>query len=118
MSQRIGQRGRCMPVLDKVMLRFFTAGIPRETPRVPEWLEPRRPTRDQLVNVRLMPNVPDEPVGGRVENAVQGEGELDNPEVRREMPPGLGHLVTDEGADLAAELCELLRSQPTQVGTG
>ena len=70
------------------------------SPRLPEpgkaafeadVLELVAPPRHQLVGVALVGGVPDNGVGGTVENAVQGEGELDDPEIGSEMAAPLGY---------------------------
>ena len=43
-----------------------------------------------FVDINLMAHVPDEFVLGRVEDAVQRDGQLDHAEVRAEMPAALG----------------------------
>jgi NAD(P)-dependent dehydrogenase (short-subunit alcohol dehydrogenase family) len=51
--------------------------------------------------------VPQDRVGGRLEHAVQGEGELDRAEVAAEVAGVLGDRLHDEVADLAGEVVEL-----------
>ena len=52
---------------------------------------------------------------GRLEDAVQGEGQLDGAEVRAEVAAGLGDGRDDEVADLAAQLGQVGVGQASQV---
>ncbi len=45
--------------------------------------------REKLVDVTLVPSVPDELVGGGVEDVVEGDRELGDPQTRTEMAPDL-----------------------------
>uniref|UniRef100_J1RUT9 Dehydrogenase n=1 Tax=Streptomyces auratus AGR0001 TaxID=1160718 RepID=J1RUT9_9ACTN len=70
---------------------------------------------EKLVDVGLVPGVEEHLVLGRVEDTVQGDGQLDHTEVRAEVSAGLGHLVDKEGTDLPRQLLELLRVQSVQI---
>ena len=59
--------------------------------------------RDDLVDVGLVPGVPDDPVARRVEDPVQREGDLDDAEARAEVPTGARDRVDEEVADLRGE---------------
>ncbi len=63
---------------------------------------------EQLVGVALMADVKEQAVGAEVKDVVQGDGELDDAEVGREVAAGLGDLVADGLADFRRELDELL----------
>ena len=56
------------------------------------------------MDVGLVAGVEDERVVGRVEDAVQRDRELDDAEVRAEVPAGAGDVLDEELADLGGEL--------------
>ena len=62
-----------------------------------------------------MAGVPQDGVGRRLEDAVQGEGQLDGAEVGAEVAAGLGDGGDDEVADLAAQLGQVGLGQLAQV---
>ncbi len=62
------------------------------------------PPGEDLVHIRLVPGVPDEGIAGRIKNSVQGNGQLDNTEIRAKVPTGPGDLLDEEGSNLAREL--------------
>jgi hypothetical protein len=70
----------------------------------------------QLVRVGLVSGVPHDAVARRLEQPVQGDGELDDAERRAEMAAGLGDGRDDRLADLGGELDELRLGQPAQLG--
>ncbi len=54
-----------------------------------------------------MPDVPDDAVGGRVENVMQGDGQLDRAEAGSEVPAARADGVDQELAQLGSELRQL-----------
>jgi hypothetical protein len=69
------------------------------------------------VHVGLVPGIPQEDVVGRIEDPVQGEGELDDAEVGTQVArPRLIDRVDDELADLDRERVELFAVEVLQVG--
>ena len=61
-----------------------------------------------------MADVPDQPVGGRVEHVVQRDGQLDHPEARAEMPARHRHGVDRLGPQLVGNLSERRLGQLTE----
>ena len=64
-------------------------------------------SRHDLVDISLVAGIEQQDVLWGVENPVQGQGELDDAEVRTEMPSGTRHGLHDEVADLSRELVAL-----------
>ena len=59
------------------------------------------PTRRQRAggaseHVRLMTRVPNNRIVGRVEDSMKGDRQLNDAEIRTEMPTGRGHLLDQE----------------------
>jgi hypothetical protein len=80
-----------------------------------EGVEPVPPSRDQLVGVCLVADVPDEPVPGQVEHAMEGQRDLDGAEVGGEVAAvGIDDLH-DPRADLAREPLQLFEGEVLQV---
>ena len=77
---------------------------------------PRAAAGQDLVRVALVAHVPDQAVGRRIEDGVQGDGQFDGAEVGRQMAPGLRHGIDQEGAQFGRQLRQLLAFQPAQVG--
>ena len=73
------------------------------------------PPGEHLVDVRLVTGVPDELVARRFEHAVQRDGELDGAEARGDVPAGALHHVDGVGADLLAELQQIVLRQRAKV---
>ena len=68
-----------------VVLALGAAGVAGDTALRTQRLEPLVAPGEQLVRVALVADVPDQLVAGRVEDAVQREGQLDHAEVRRQV---------------------------------
>ena len=70
---------------------------------------------EDLVRVGLVADVPDDLVGGRVEQAVQGHRDLAGAEVGAEMAADLADRVDDQLAHLLGDLLELVVVQVVEV---
>ena len=108
------QRARRVRALDDVVrglraLRVAGEASLRAQPR--EVLAPG----EQLVHVALVAGVEDDRVVRRVEHAVDRDRQLDDAEVRPEVPAGLRDLATRNSRISAGELLELRTGQPIEV---
>ena len=111
----VGQRGRGVAVLDDVVLALGLARVAGEAAALAQPVEAVLPAGDDLVDVRLVSGVEQQPVLGRVEDPVQGQGELDHAEVGAEVPAGAGDLLDQEVPDLGRERGQLVPAEPAQV---
>ena len=66
---------------------------------------------EHFVHVTLMTHVHDKPIARRVENAVQRDGQLDDAQIRPEMPAGLGKDFDQFVAHLLRQLRQILFAQ-------
>src|SRR5690606_33180327 len=71
--------------------------------------------RQQLVHIRLVPRVPHDRVVRRVEDAMQGDRQLDDTEVRPQVTACLGNVLDEELPYLARELGELALRQAVEI---
>jgi hypothetical protein len=69
--------------------------------------EPITTPRDELVDIRLMPDIPNDLIVRAVEGTVKTEREFDHAEVRREMSPGVCDRRDELLSDLLRQLLEL-----------
>ncbi len=67
------------------------------------------------MRITLVADVPDQPVGGRVENVMQRHGQFDHTEPGTEMAAGLGHRVDGLPAQFVGKLLELLYRQVLHI---
>ena len=105
--------------VEHVVLAFRAAREAADAIDLAERAEPVHAAREELVRVGLVPGVPDDPICRRVQQAVQGDRDLDDAEARAEVATGLGDGRDDRVADLPRECLELLLRQAAQVrGTG
>ncbi len=93
-------------VLDDVVLGLGTRGVAGEAALAAQFGEVL-PPGEELVYVALMAGVPQNPVHGRVEDPVQGDGELHHPEVGAQVATGPGHRLDEELPDVLGEFTEL-----------
>ena len=114
----VAEDRRGVAVLDPVVLGLGPARVAREPVGLAELVEAVAATREDLVGVGEVAGVPQDHVARRVEDAVQGDGELDDAEVRPEVAAALGDRADHDVADLTGELVELLEREPPQVSGG
>ena len=60
----------------------------RKPAALPDRADAVAPARQDLVRIRLMTDIPDQPVMRRVEDVVQRQGQLDDAEAGAEMTAG------------------------------
>ena len=68
-----------------------------------------------LVRIGLMTDIPDQPVGRRVEHVMQRDGELDHAEAGAEMAAGHGHRGDQLLSQLFGELLQLVVLKGAQI---
>ena len=74
---------------------------------LPQRREPVAAPRENLVRIRLVPDIPDELILRELIDAVECQRELDRAEARREMAARLRDCIDHELADFGRELLEL-----------
>ncbi len=101
-------------VLDDVVLGLGLRGVAGQAALL---LQPGEvlPAGEQLVHVGLVARVPQDLVLRGLEDAVQGDGELDHAQVGAEVAACLGNGVDEEGPDLLCQLGQLLQAEPVQI---
>jgi hypothetical protein len=101
-------------VLDHVVLGLGLARIAGQASPLPQRPEVV-PPGEQLVDVRLVAGVEENPVPRGVEDPVHGDGQLHRPEVRPEVTSVRGDHRNEEVADLTGQLRELPLFEALQV---
>ena len=96
--------------------RLAPAREPADPADLAERPEPLEAAGQQLVRVRLVTGVPDDPVTGRFEQPMQGDRQLDHAERAAEVAAGRRDGRDDRLADLAGELLQLGFRQTAKVG--
>ncbi len=109
-----GQRRRRVRGLDDVVLGLAPLRVAGDAAPFAQ-LREVLPPGDELVHVRLVPGVEDERVVRRVEHPVHRERQLDDAEVRSEVPAGLRDLGDQEPPDLGGEVGHLRVGETLQV---
>ena len=70
---------------ERIIVAFRPAGETREAAPLSQRPDAVAPPGQDLVRIGLMADVPDQAVGGRVEDMVQGDRQFDDAETRAEM---------------------------------
>ncbi|SKY06675.1 Uncharacterised protein [Mycobacteroides abscessus subsp. abscessus] len=109
---------RCVRGLDPVVLTLGAILVPGESVALTQLVETRGASGDDLVHVRLMTRVEDHRVDGRIEDTVECESQLDNPQIRAQVAAGRRHLLDEELTDLPCEHHDLVRRQRLEIGRG
>src|SRR6266568_7538242 len=113
--QGVGESGAGVAGRQRVVGALRRLREPGEPARRPDGREPISPAGDQLVRVALVRGVPDEPVPRAVESPVERERQLDDTEVRSEMPAPLRDGLDDRAAALSGELGQLVVGELLQL---
>ena len=117
-AQRRADRGRGMRRAERVVLALAALGEAAEPPALPQGADPVAPPGQDLVRIALVPDVPDQPVVGRVEHIMDRGGQLDHAEPRAQMPAGHADRADRFGAQFVGQLPQLFGLQLAEVGGG
>ena len=104
-----------MAVLHEVVLGLVRTRIAGETAGVAQSVEATGATGEKLVNVCLVPDIPDETVARGIEDPVQGDGQLNYSQIGGEVATGPRDFLEDESPDLLAQLVELVGGEVLKV---
>ena len=105
-----------MPRVEHVVPRLLGVGEAAHAARPPQLLEALHAAREELVGVALVRHVEDDAVALEVVDAVQGRGQLHDPEVGAQVAAGPLHALQQEGAHLVAQGGQLLAREGMHVG--
>ena len=111
-----GQAGSGMTAVEHVVGRFAAAREATDAIERAQRAETGQSAGQQLVGIRLVTGVPDDPVARRLEQPVEGDRDLDDPERRAEMAAGRLDRGDDRGPDLVGQLLQLRLVEAAQVG--
>ncbi len=111
-----GQARAGVAAIEDVMRRFRATREPADAIERAQRSEALQAAGEQLVRVGLVARVPHDPVARRLQEPVEGDRELDDPERGAEVAAGLGDGGDDRGTDLGRELGQLRLIQAAQVG--
>lgn len=98
-----------------VIFAFGATGEPREATGLAQRADAIATACQNLVRIGLMPNVPNEFVGGRIENVMQGHGEFNNAKTRAQMTASDRHGVNHLGAHFVGKLTQIAFRQGAQI---
>ena len=88
----------------------------RKPAALPDRADTVAPTRQDLVRIRLMTDIPDQPIMRRVEDVVQRHSQLDDAEAGAEVTAGNRNRIDQLGAQLVGELSQIFFPQLAQIG--
>ncbi len=114
-GQRVAEARGSVRVLHDVVLGLRARRVAGEPAALAQGVEAAQTAGQHLVHVGLVTGVEDQSVPRRVEDPVQGHGQLDDTEVGSEVAAGPGHRLDEEGADLAAESIQVVGTQAAKI---
>ena len=97
------------------MLALGLVRVAGEPATAAQEIEPVLPTRHNLVHVRLVSHIEQDPVLWRVKHPVQRQRELDDAQVGAKVATGTGDLRDQEIADLRRQHVDLLTRQRLEI---
>jgi hypothetical protein len=117
-TERGRDRGAGVPGAELVVLALRALEKPGDAAGLPKRREVGVPTGEELPGIRLVPDIPDDPIGGGVELVEQRDAQLYHPEAGTDVPAGNGAAVDEARADLVGQLRELLPLEALEVRGG
>ena len=118
LRQALGDRqaGPGVTAVEDVVGRLRPAREAADAVELAQGSEPLEAAGQELVRVGLVTGVPDDPIARRLEQPVQGDGQLDDAERRSEVTAGARHGPDDRVPDLERQLRQLDLVEAAQVG--
>ena len=104
-----------MPDGELVVFALGRIGKTADAARVAQKLETRLAAGDDLVRVALVAHVPQQLIPLEIEDVVQGQGQLDRPEIAGQVPARLADGTQNELADL---LRQSVPARPPEASSG
>jgi len=101
-------RGRGMRRAERVIFALGTPGEAGEPAFLPKRPDTVATTGENLVRITLMANIEDQPVIGRIEHLVNGDGQFDDAQAGAEMAAGARHRIDHFGPELGGQLRQVL----------
>ena len=110
-----GNRRRGVRGFRPVVLGLAAVGVAGQAALLTQRIELVCATREHLVHVGLVRGVEDDRIIGRVEGAVQRDGELHDAQIWAQVTAGGGDLLNEQRTHLVRELTQLLRGEVLQI---
>ena len=104
-----------MPGSVAVVLRFSAQHETVQSARRANGVELLAPAGEQFVDVGLMADVEQKVILGGVEDVMQRKGELNNAQIRSQMPAGFGQNRDQLFTDFTCELLQLCQGKPLHI---
>jgi len=100
---------------ERIERAFSPLGESRQSTPLAQGADAITAACEDLVWIRLMPDVPDQDVARRVEYVVQSDCQFDHPEPCSQVTTGLGHRVNRLAAEFVRQLAQLRQFESTGV---
>ena len=114
-AERGADRGAGMTHAEGVVFAFAAARKRREPLMLLDGMQPLAAPGQHFMRVGLVADVPHQPVIGGVENIMQGDGQFDRAQSRREVAAAGTDTMDQELAQLIGQFHQLGRGQQPQV---
>ena len=115
-AQRRRNRGRAVRRAEGIIFALGALGEAGKTASCAQSPNPVPPPGQNLVRIALMPDIPDQPVFGRVENIMDGRRQLHDAQTCSQMATSIRNSANRLSAQFVCQLAELFGFQPAQVG--
>ena len=107
-----------MAGVQHIVLAFIAVGETQQAVFFADGEYPVPPAGDDFVGVTLMADIPDDLVCRGIENPVQGQGQVDNPQVGRQVPAVARDHLDQQFRDLRGQLRQFFQAQFLDIGRG
>ncbi len=117
-AQTGGDGGAAVAGGEGVVGTFAHLGEAAQPVQLAEGIETVPTTGQQFVGVGLMAHVPNQLVLGRIQDVMQGDGQLHRAEARRQMAARSGHHVDDRPPDFFGQPGQVAHGNFLEIGRG
>ena len=104
-----------MASTEMIEAAFRALEISRYAVLLSQGVEVVETTGDQLMGIRLMPDVPDDPVSVQIKGLIQGQREFDDTKTRAEMATTGGHHLKVTISNLTSDILKFGQPETVQL---
>jgi hypothetical protein len=108
-------RGRAVRRAEGVVFALAAAGEAGQTAALAQRADTVAPPGQDLVRIALVADIPDQLVARRIENVMQGDRQLDDPQARAQVAPGDRNRVDHLLAQFVGNLAQVAFLQFAQI---
>src|SRR5512147_1980777 len=115
-AERSGDPCACVPGIERIVFTFFPLTEPAQPAVLPQRMKLLPASSEKLMRITLIAGIPDDLVGGRIQEIMQRNRQFYDTQVRRQVSADGGHSTDNLLANFLGQGWKVIGGQPLQIG--